>query len=152
MNEKGMVVDLAHADGATIRDAAGLSSRPVIVSHGAARAVHEWSRHLSDDDIRAVAGTGGLIGLWPMHLRGNGIPDLGGYARQARYIVDLAGEDHLAVGTDMHACPGLMTGYLGITDAPVITRALFDAGLSESQVRKALAENFLRVLRDVVGE
>ncbi len=63
MNRVGMIVDLAHASEQSIRDAARISSDPIVSSHSAARAVFDSKRGLSDDAIRCIADTGGVIGL-----------------------------------------------------------------------------------------
>ena len=147
LNRLGIIVDLAHADRETIRDVTALSRHPVIVSHSGARQLYDFHRYLTDEEIRMIAGTGGVIGLWPMYYRNKGMKTPKEFSDHARYIVDIAGEDHLAVGTDTMGVPGFMEGYRGLQDSPVITAALFEAGLTENQVRKALGENFLRVLK-----
>ncbi|MFH1136927.1 MAG: membrane dipeptidase [Pseudomonadota bacterium] len=148
MNDLGMIVDLAHADRETLGDVVRLTRRPVIVSHTGARALGDFKRYIGDDEIRAVASTGGVVGLWPFYFRGRGMPDIQSFQAHARHVFELTGEDHLAVGTDAHGVPGLMKGYWGLTDAPVLTAALFEAGFTEPRVRKILGLNFLRVMAE----
>ena len=148
MNSLGMIIDLAHADRETIQDVARLSNRPVIASHTGARALSDFKRYIYDEEIKAIASTGGLIGLWPFFFWGKGMPDVGSFIDHARHIHKLVGEDHLAIGTDAHGIPGFMRGYYGTADALVLTQALFEAGFKEVQVRKILGLNFARVLRE----
>src|SRR5690606_14995424 len=64
-NRLGIIVDLAHANTATIMDALEVSSQPMVFSHTGVKALHEGDRYLTDDEIRAIAASGGVIGIWP---------------------------------------------------------------------------------------
>src|SRR5205814_9675776 len=118
-NRLGVVIDGAHADEPTLLGMIERSSAAVICSHAGARAVSSFDRYLSDDAIRAVANSGGVIGLWPYFMRGKGTPTLDAVAAHARYIADLVGADHLCLGTDMNGVPGLAEGYESATDVPL---------------------------------
>jgi len=146
MNALGMVIDLAHADRQTILDVCGLSGRPVVSTHTGARALQDFARYLSDEEVQAIAATGGAVGLWPFCYRGKGAADVGEWGRHARHLVDLVGAEHVCIGTDMNGVPGLMDGYRGEADFPVLVQALEDAGLDDAQARQVLGESFLRVL------
>jgi membrane dipeptidase len=123
----------------------------VICSHAGAREVASFERYLSDDAIRAVAGTGGAIGLWPYFMRGQGTPTLDALAAHARHIADLVGSEHVCLGTDMNGVPGLAEGYRSEKDVPLIAKHLSTAGFSEAEVDGIMGENFLRVLEAVAG-
>ena len=149
MNELGMLVDLAHADTATLRAAVEITSRPVVSSHSGARALDDFARFLTDEEIRAIASTGGAIGLWPFHHRGHGVADVGALVAHARHVAGLAGPEHLCIGTDMNGVPGVMDGYRGERDLPLVTAALLDGGFAEAEVRGILGDNIRRVLKEV---
>lgn len=151
MQDVGIVVDVSHADDATVHDVVDLSRSPVIASHAGARAVADFERFLTDDELRAVAATGGVVGLWPFHHGGKGVPTLADLIAHARHVAGLVGPQHLCVGTDMNGVPGLMEGYRGEADLPLVTGALLDADFSPSEVRGILGENFLRVLAAAAG-
>lgn len=151
MNELGVVIDGSHADERTLFGMVEHSSAPVICSHAGARAVSSFERYLSDDAIRAVAGTGGVIGLWPYFMRGKGTPTLDAVAAHARYIADLVGADRVCLGTDMNGVPGLAEGYRSERDVPLIAKHLSTAGFSDAEVDGIMGENFLRVLEAVAG-
>lgn len=151
MNRLGMVVDLAHGDRATVLDATETTSAPVVASHTGARALQDFSRYLTDGELRAIAATGGLVGLWPYRHRRQGVADLPELVAHARYVADLVGPEHLAVGTDMNGLPGVMAGYGGETDLPRLTCALLDAGFDRSEVTGIVGGNALRVLTLVEG-
>ena len=146
MNEFGIVIDGSHADEPTLLAMVEHSSKPVICSHAGARSVSDFERYLSDDAIRAVAGTGGLVGLWPYFTRGRGTPTLDALAAHARHVADLVGPQHLCLGTDMNGVPGLAEDYRGEEDVPLIAKHLSTAGFSDTEVDGVMGENFLRVL------
>jgi membrane dipeptidase len=152
MNRLGMVVDVSHADRTTVRDIVEHSTAPVVASHAGARAVEDFERYLDDDEIAAIAARGGLIGLWPYQAHGHGPADIDALVAHARHIAELVGPDHLCLGTDMNGVPGVMAGYSGERDVPLITAHLLAAGLTDDQVRGVLGENFLRVLETVAQD
>ena len=143
MQALGIVVDVSHADSRTTFDIVEQSTRPVIASHSGARARGDFARFLSDDEIRAVARTGGVIGLWPYNHRGRGVRDMADLVGHASYIADLIGPEHLCIGTDMNGVPGLMAGYHGEVDLPRITDGLLTR-FDEADVRGILGTNFMR--------
>jgi membrane dipeptidase len=151
MNEIGMVIDVSHADRRTTLDVAGASRHPIVASHSGARACQDFARYLSDEEALAIAGTGGIIGLWPYFHRGRGVASVRELAAHTRHLATLVGAAHLCIGTDMNGVPGLMAGYRGEMDFPVLTEVLSEAGLSDTEVRLVVGENFVRVLRAVAG-
>jgi membrane dipeptidase len=151
MNELGVVIDGSHADERTLFAMVEHSSAPIICSHTGAHAVSAFERYLTDDAIRAVAGSGGVIGLWPYFMRGKGTPTIEALAAHARHIADLVGPEYLCLGTDMNGVPGLAEGYRGERDVPLIAKRLSTAGFSDDEVAGIMGENFLRVLESVTG-
>jgi membrane dipeptidase len=145
-DDLGIVIDGSHADEPTLFGMVEHSSAPVICSHAGAQAVAPFERYLSDDAIRAVAGTGGVIGLWPYFMRGKGTPTLDAVAAHARHIADLVGAEHVCLGTDMNGVPGLAEGYRSEKDVPLIAKQLSMAGFTNDDVDGIMGENFLRVL------
>lgn len=146
MNEVGIVVDVSHADERTTLDILAASRRPVIASHAGARAVDGFARYLTDDELRAIAATGGVVGLWPYNHRGRGVPTLGALVAHARHVAELVGPEHLCLGTDMNGVPGVMDGYRDERDLPRLTDALLADGFGADDARGILGENVLRVL------
>ena len=146
MNRLGVVVDVAHGDRATVLDAAEITTAPIVSSHTGARALQDFPRYLTDDQLRAIAATGGLIGLWPYRHHGRGVRDLPELIAHARYVADLIGPEHLTLGTDMNGLPGVMSGYAGATDLPKVTGALLGAGFDRGEVTGVVGGNALRVL------
>ena len=149
MNELGVVVDVAHCDRATLLGVVEVAAAPVVSSHTGARALQDFPRYLADDELTAVAATGGVVGLWPYRSRRTGVPDLPALVAHARHIADTVGPEHLAVGTDLNGVPGVMAGYAGEADLAKIAYALLDAGFRPTEVAGILGANALRVLRRV---
>lgn len=149
MNRLGMLVDLAHCSSATLHDVVDVATAPVVASHTGARALQDFPRYLTDGELRAVAGTGGVVGLWPYRARHTGVRDLAGWTAHARHIADTIGPAHLAIGTDMNGLPGAAAGYRGPHDLPALTQALLTAGFDADEVAGILGLNALRVLQQV---
>lgn len=102
MNESRILIDLSHVGYKTSMDAVKASKRPVICSHSNALALCNSLRNIPDDQIKAIAETGGTIGVtpWPPMLRHATRPTLEDFYAQVDYMVNLAGIDHVAFGSD----------------------------------------------------
>ncbi len=146
MNRLGMLVDVAHADRATLLGVVDVAAAPVVSSHTGARAVQDFARYLADDELRAVASTGGVVGLWPYRARRVGVRTIDDLIAHAHHIADTIGPEHLAIGTDMNGVPAVMAGYEGEADLPKLTAALLDGGFDDREVEGILGANALRVL------
>jgi microsomal dipeptidase-like Zn-dependent dipeptidase len=149
MNRLGVLVDVAHADRATLLGVVDVATAPVVSSHTGARAVQDFARYLADDELRAIASTGGVVGLWPYRARRYGVHTVGDLIAHARHIADTIGPEHLAIGTDMNGVPAVMAGYEGEADLPKLTAALLDGGFDDREVEGILGANALRVLARV---
>jgi membrane dipeptidase len=148
-NRLGMLVDVAHGDRSTVLDIAAATTAPIVSSHSGARAVQDFPRYLCDDELQAIAATGGLVGLWPYRNRRQGVRDLPELMVHAQHIADTIGPEHLALGTDMNGLPGAMAGFGGGSDLSRVTVALLDAGFDRTEVTGILGGNALRVLQRV---
>ncbi len=106
MGRLGMVLDLSHVGERTSLEATGLAEGPVVFSHANPRAVVETPRNITDEQIRACAGTGGVVGIspWgPLAWRKpvEGRPKLADFVACVRYVADLVGPAHVGVGSDL---------------------------------------------------
>ena len=146
MESKHMLIDLAHASPATLRDVTAMATRPLIVSHTGVKGACDNPRNLSDDELRAVARTGGVvgIGLWDTATCGN---DARATARAIRYAVNVIGVDHVALGSDFD---GGVTTPFDSSGWAVLTDALLKEGFSEQDIHKIMGENVARVLLEVL--
>lgn len=142
MEDKGMVVDIAHASHAAVADILRLARRPVVSSHGGVQATCKVNRNLTDAEIRGVAATGGVIGIgyWDA-----AVCDISpkGIARAIRHVRDLVGIDHVGLGSDFD---GSVTTAFDTAGLAQITQALIDAGFTEEDISKVMGGNVLRLL------
>ncbi|MFH2115967.1 MAG: membrane dipeptidase [Spirochaetota bacterium] len=128
-NSLRMILDMTHANDATILDAIECSNQPIVCSHTGPRALCDTPRYLPDPVLKAIAGSGGLIGLWPERMGNSGPANLDEFTRMISYVVDLCGIGSLAIGTDFNGVPGYCNGYRGPIDIGKIEVALAAAGL-----------------------
>jgi membrane dipeptidase len=141
-----MIVDLAHTNRLGFMQACDASSRPLIVSHtGLDSVFHHW-RNIDDEQVRAVARTGGVVGVIfvPRFL---GQRNLEAVVAHLKRVIDVGGEDCAALGSDWDGMVVPTPQLRDVSLLPHLTCALLKAGLSTSQVRKVLRENVMRVLR-----
>ena len=143
MEARRMIIDLAHASPATLLDVAAIATHPLLVSHTGVKGTCNNPRNLSDDELRAVAKTGGVIGigLWKTATCGT---DANAAARAIRYAVNIVGIDHVGLGSDFD---GSVTEPFDASGWPLLTQALLQEGFSEQDIRKIMGENAIRVLR-----
>ncbi|MEP3225462.1 MAG: dipeptidase [Parasphingorhabdus sp.] len=143
MEDKGMIVDIAHSSHEAVDDILKMARRPVVSSHGGVQAVCSVNRNLSDAEIKGVAATGGVIGLgyWAGAMCDT---DPKSVARAAKHIRDLVGIEHAALGSDFD---GAVTTRFDTSGIVHITQALVDVGFTEAEIRAVMGGNALRVLR-----
>jgi microsomal dipeptidase-like Zn-dependent dipeptidase len=142
MESIGMVMDLAHVSSATIDDVLALAARPVVASHTGVRAAAPGIRNLPDDQVRAIAATGGLVGIgfWPVACGGTEVADI---ARSIVTAVELAGVEHVGLGSDFD---GAVPTPFDASGMPLLTEALLAEGLSETDIAAVMGGNAVRVL------
>lgn len=167
MNRVGMVVDLSHMGFRATMEACQISTAPVIFSHSNPSGLREHARNISDEQIKACAQTGGVIGI-------NGIGDfLGGtrselIVKNIEYVMDLVGPEHAGIGLDYVVDkqelidyveghpdifpPEKIQDYLSFVEPeqfPEFTELLHTKGYSEQVIQGILGGNFLRVAKEV---
>lgn len=146
MEETGIIVDLAHASPRLLDDVLEFATRPVIVSHTGVKGTCGGSRNLSDRHIRAIADAGGLIGVgfWRGAVcRG----DVTAIVEAIRYVADLVGVNHVALGSDFDGAVSVPFDASGML---YLTSALIREGFTEDEIRKVMGENVLELLRETL--
>lgn len=149
MNRIGMALDTAHLSDAGISEALSLATRPIFASHSNARAVCPHRRSLSDEHIRAIAGSGGVIcvNYYPPQLRGdNRDASAADVARHIAHIAAIAGPEHVALGSDFDGMYAYPSDLKSQADLPNLLQALSAAGFSEAEMRRIAYDN----LRDYI--
>jgi membrane dipeptidase len=142
MQALGVAIDLAHVSPAAVADTLALATKPVVVSHTGVQATCPGPRNLSDEQIRAVGATGGVIGIAYFEGAVCGA-DVGHIVRAMRHVKDLVGAQHLALGSDFD---GAVTTAFDTTGLAAIVDGLLADGWRDDEIRGAMGENALRVL------
>ncbi len=164
MNRVGMMVDLSHAADSSFYDAIDISSAPIVCSHSSARALCNHTRNLTDDQMRALARSGGVaqVTLYHGFLRKDS-PDFlhGAYLPNEATILDvidhlnhmvnIMGIEHVGIGTDFDGDGGIR-GCASASELINFTRRLMRERYTEEQIQMIWGGNFLRVMREVQGK
>jgi microsomal dipeptidase-like Zn-dependent dipeptidase len=142
MEQKGIIVDLAHVSPRSVDEVLAMATRPVVVSHGGVAGVCPGPRNWTDDQLRRLAANGGVIGigLWDA-----AICDVTprGVARAVKHAVQVAGIDHVGLGSDWD---GAIAAAFDATGMAQVTDALLGEGFSEDDIAKIMGENVIRLL------
>lgn len=143
MERMGMIVDIAHCSHSCVADILAMAQRPVVSSHGGVQATCKVNRNLTDEEIRGVAATGGVVGIgyWDA-----AICDTSPHAaaKAMKHVRDLVGIEHVALGSDYD---GATTVRFDASQLVQVTQALIDEGFSPEEIRAAMGGNALRVIR-----
>ena len=170
MNEKGMIVDVSHSAPQTILDALETTSKPILNSHSGGRAIADKPQNLYDEQIRAMADNGGVIGIHfcsRLVLGVNGVQaSVDDVLKQIRYVADVGGIDVVGLGPDWilgdptRDVPYLrntnqedLTWAKGLEDSselPNLWDPLVGAGFTAAEIEKIAGGNVLRLFRDVL--
>jgi len=148
MERVGMILDLAHINRRGFFEALDISGTTPIVSHTGVAGVRAHWRNIDDEQIRAVADRGGVIGVIfaPRYLGGS---DLEAVCDHLLHIIKVAGEDVPALGSDYDGMVRPPRGLEDVAALPRLTLALLRRGLSQAAVLKLLGGNAMRVLASV---
>lgn len=143
MEAKGMIVDIAHCSHACVADVLKAARRPVISSHGGVRATCNVNRNLTDEEIKGVAATGGIIGIgyWDAAVCDTSPKAI---VAAMKHVRDLVGIEHVALGSDYD---GATTVRFDTSQLVQVTQALMDAGFTPDEIRAVMGLNALRVIR-----
>jgi membrane dipeptidase len=141
-----IAIDLAHAAPALIDDVLDLATTPIIVSHTGVKGTCNNRRNLDDGRLTRIAATGGVvgIGLWPTAVCGE-TPSA--WALAVRHAAEVAGVDHVGLGSDWDGAVTTIVDATGTTD---LTQALLDEGFESDDIRKIMGGNVIRVLRETL--
>lgn len=156
-NDKRILVDVSHLNEKGFWDVAKTTTAPLVASHSNAHSVAASSRNLTDDQIRAIGETGGLIGV---NFATGFVRSDGSWTRDTPaemmlrhfdHLLKLAGEDCVGFGSDFDGAR--IPAFIGdVAGMPHLLQAMRDHGYGETLIRKIAAENWLRVLEQSWGE
>lgn len=144
----GLVCDVAHATEATVKQAVAVATKPLLLSHTALQGSRAMGptrlagRQVSADHARAVAQTGGAVGIW--HF----FPSLDRYVDGVKEMVDVVGVDHVSIGTDQQVARGSLQDYAQWVQ---LVAAMLSGGFTPEEAGKIAGGNYLRIFRSAVG-
>lgn len=137
MTRLGVIIDLAHASEAVVRDVLGMRVKRLIISHTGVKGACDTARNIPDALMKRVAASGGLIGIgfWDA-----AVCDISpaGVVKSIRYAVDLVGVDHVALGSDFD---GATTTAFDASELAVLTHEMLEAGFTEIEIRLVMGGN-----------
>lgn len=164
MEELGMVLDVSHLNEKSFWDVLNISKKPIIASHSNSKKMCGHRRNLTDDQAKAIAGTGGVIGV---NVCGAFIsdsqPTLEKYINHIDHFVNTIGIDAVGIGFDF--CDFLRESPIDdndeyfkditadldtISKSSNVINSLYSRGYKESEIKKITHENFLRVLKNTM--
>ena len=150
MNRVGIMIDVSHAADSTFYDVLKYSAKPVIASHSSARALCNHRRNLDDDQIRAIAAQDGVVQvcLYKEFINKEAKnASLSDAIRHLRHIIDIAGIDHVGIGSDFDG-DGELIGCRAANELIQVTMRLISEGFDDESIAKIWGGNLLRVLRE----
>lgn len=147
MNDCGLMVDLSHTAEKSFYDALQASRTPVVCSHSNCRALCDHPRNLTDGQLRDIAECGGVvqITLYPGFLRTQGEATVMDAVRHLEHAIDIAGIDHVGIGTDFDGDGGVR-GMADASEMTNFTRLLMERNFSERDIEKIWGGNWIRVM------
>ncbi len=145
----GILIDLSHASDKTFSDVKDISQKPVIASHSNSRSVCSHRRNLTDEQIKDIAKSGGVIGinLCPDFLSNSGNADIMDIIRHIEHISALVGTAFIGFGCDLDGIDNLPAGISGVQDMSKIIESLLKINYKEEDVKGIAGLNFTHRLR-----
>ena len=145
LDHAGIAIDVSHASRQTVWDLLESARTPPFSSHSGCMAVHKHHRNLEDDQLRAIAERGGVVGIIfaSNYLGGTLTASLETLADHVEHAAKVCGEDGVALGSDFDGFVPLVRGMRDVADLPRLTQVLSKRGWSEPRLQKLLGENFL---------
>lgn len=154
MNRLGMMVDISHVSDKTVLDVLEMSTAPIIASHSSARAVYEHPRNLPDELLRMIGEKGGVVQATIEYVKAHAsyerpeLPTVTEFVDHIDHIVQVAGIDHVGIGTDFDGGGELADCY-DASEMGNITRELVKRGYTARQIEKIWGGNLMRVFKNV---
>ena len=137
-----ILVDLAHASPQTVSEVLAMATRPIVVSHTGVAATCPGPRNLTDEQLKAIAANGGVVGIgyWDAAVCTLGAASI---AAAIRHAVNVAGIDHVGLGSDYDGATAVPFATDGLVE---ITQALLDQKFSGADIAKIMGGNVMRLL------
>lgn len=152
LNKKKIIVDVSHSSQKTFWDVAKISNRPIIASHSCVYQLCHHPRNLTDDQIKQIAKSNGIIGIafCNQFLNENKKATVEDIVNHIKYITNLVGVDYVGIGSDFDGLDeeDILPDIKGIKDIYLIEIALRKSGFRQNEIEKILGENWIRILKE----
>ena len=144
--ETGIRIDVSHLSETAFWDLCEITCAPILASHSNCRSLWEHTRNLSDDQLRAIAQTGGTVGLnlYPPFLGEHA--DFETLRRHLEHMLTVCGQTHVALGGDLDGCESLAQGFDSLSGYPAFYRYLQSCGYDEELLDRIFYRNLMAVL------
>ena len=171
LQELGVLIDVSHLSAAGTDHVLSLATRPVVASHSSAYAVRAHHRNLTDERLKGIAASGGVVGVnFYYGFIDPDSPSIGRLADHIEHVASVAGIDHVGLGPDFVkevyeqlTPPAASVDFEGMSGTvtipgletpaglPLVTEELLRRGWPDGDIRKVLGVNWLRVFRSDLG-
>jgi len=150
MNRMGMLVDISHTSPETMNDVLDVAEAPVIWSHSSARGIHDHPRNVPDQVLRRLPENGGVVMVTfvPSFLTSRDEATIADVADHIEHIANLAGVDHVGIGSDFDGIDSTPVGLEDVSTFPALLAELSRRGWTEEDMAKVAGENVLRAWRE----
>lgn len=150
MNKMGMAIDVSHMSRNTFWDVMDVTEAPVIATHSGVNALRDHQRNLTDEQLKALAENGGVIGIvfYPVFLKDESPAYIQDVVDHIDHAVDVMGIDHVAIGSDFDGA-SMPEDLKDSSELYKVTDELIRRGYSDEDIEKLLGKNTLRVLKEV---
>ncbi|MGF7398805.1 dipeptidase [Thermoanaerobacterium thermosaccharolyticum] len=153
MNRLGMIVDVSHLNERGFWDAINICEKPLIASHSDCKALCRHPRNLSDEQIKAIADKGGVIGInfCPNFLRDDDNASIEDVLDHIEHIVNLVGINHVGFGSDFDGIEKTPLGLDDVASFPKILDGLKKRGFSDDEINSISHDNFERIIKEILS-
>ncbi|MBE0069691.1 dipeptidase [Thermoanaerobacterium thermosaccharolyticum] len=153
MNRLGMIVDVSHLNERGFWDVIDICEKPLIASHSDCKALCRHPRNLSDDQIKAIAAKGGVIGInfCPDFLRDDDNASVEDVLDHIEHIVNLVGVEHVGFGSDFDGIEKTPFGLDDVASFPKILDGLKKRGFKDDEINSISHDNFERIIKEILS-
>lgn len=150
----GILVDVSHLSERAFWDVCEITEKPLVASHCNSRSCCDHSRNLSDQQLKAICATGGVIGLnlYAPFLSQTGQADFSDVRRHGEHIMELCGSEHLALGGDLDGCDALPHGFAGLDDYNGLGAYLMAHGWTRTLTQDVFYNNMAGFIQKNLGK
>jgi len=144
MDKNNTILDVSHCSERGFWDMAEYWKNPIVATHSNARAVCNHPRNLTDEQLKTIFSSGGMVGinLYPFFLNGTNVANVDDVVRHIAHILSLGGENHIGIGADFDGIEVTMTDVTSADKMPILFERLLHDNYKESFIQRLFYGNF----------